>query len=116
VKRILYGGGGFLTDDTIADALMDYASVLAIVESADVISCDGVDDDGKVRLYELLVGPSSQILCVSTDEPDVEMNVEGGVAELRRRARSRLPSATDVGDSGDRPAETDAEAVSHESN
>ena len=60
MKRILYASGGFLTDDAIADALMDYASVLAIVESADVITCEGVDDEGKVRAYQLLVGPSSR--------------------------------------------------------
>jgi hypothetical protein len=113
VKRILYGGGGFLTDDSIADALMDYASVLAIVESADVVSCEGVDDDGTVRRYELLVGPSSQILCVSTDDPDVDMNVADVVGELRRRIQVRLPLSTDVGDTGERSAETDAEAVSH---
>jgi hypothetical protein len=113
VKRILYGGGGFLTDNAIAEALMDYASVLAIVESADVVAFEGVDEDGKVRGYELLVGPSSQILCVSTDEPEVEVNVKEAVDEFRRRARLRLPSSTDVGDTGERPAETDAEAVSH---
>jgi hypothetical protein len=113
VKRILYGGGGFLTDNAIAEALMDYASVLAIVESADVVGFEGVDEDGKVRVYKLLIGPSSQILCVSTDEPEVAMKVTEAVDEFHRRARLRLPSSTDVGDPGQRPAESDAEAVSH---
>jgi hypothetical protein len=116
VKRITYGGGEFLTDNAIAEALMEYASVLAIIESADVVSFPGVDDDGIVRTYELLIGPSSQIFCVSTDEPEVEMDVNAAVTEFRQRAHQRLPSATDIGDSGDRAAESDAEAVSHESN
>jgi hypothetical protein len=114
VKRILYASGGFLTDDAIAEALMDYASVLAIIESADVVGLDGVDEEGKVRHYELLIGPSSQILAVSTDEPDVEMDVEAAVAEFRRRAGQRLPSSNDVGDAGERSAESDAEATTHE--
>jgi len=116
VKRILYSSGGFLTDDAIAEALMDYASVLAIIDSADVVKCEGVDDEGKVRQYELLIGPSSQILSASTDEPDVAMDVEGAVAELRRRAGQRLPNSTDVADSGERPAESDADATSHAAN
>jgi hypothetical protein len=115
VKRILYASAGFLTDDAIADALMDYASVLAIVDSSDVITCEGVDEDGKVRQYRLLIGPASQILSVTTDEPEADMDIEESVDEFRRRARYRLPSSTDIGDSGGRPAETDAEATSHES-
>ena len=116
VKRILYSSAGFLTDDAIADALMDYASVLAIVDSADVVTCEGVDDEGKVRQYQLLIGPSSQILSVTTDDPSAEMKVDESVAELRRRSRYLLPSSTDIGDSGEQPAESDAEATSHESN
>jgi hypothetical protein len=115
VKRILYAGGSFLTDDTIAEALMDYAGILAIIESADVVAFDGVDEEGKVRRYELLIGPSSQILSVGTDEPDVAMDVEAAVAEFHRRAAQRLPNATDVGDPGNRSAESDAESASHES-
>lgn len=116
MKRILYSSAGFLTDDMIADALMDYASVLAIVDSADVVTCDGVDDLGTVREYQLLIGPSSQILSVTTDDPSVEMKVDEAVNEFRRRARFLLPSSTDIGDAGGRPAESDAEATSHESN
>ncbi len=115
MKRILYSSAGFLTDDEIADALMDYASVLAIVDSADVVTCEGVDDEGKVRVYRLLVGPSSQILSVTTDAPPAEMNVGESVAELRRRAQYLLPGSIDIGDAGGRPAESDAEATSHES-
>ena len=48
MKRILYASGGFLTDDVIADAIMEYASVLAIINSADVITCTGVDESGDV--------------------------------------------------------------------
>ena len=82
MKRILYASGGILMDDVIADALMDYSSVLAIVESADVVSCEGSDDEGKVRQYQLLCRPSSQILTVTTDEPPAEMNVEAAVTEF----------------------------------
>ncbi len=116
MKRILYASGGVLAGGAVAPPPVDYASVLAIVESADVISCEGVDDDGKVRQYQLLIGPSSQILSVTTDEPAAEMNVEQAVADFHHRARQRLPSSTDIGDAGARAAESDADATSHASN
>jgi hypothetical protein len=116
VKRIQYACADFLTNDAIADALMDYASVLAIVDSSDVVECEGVDEKGKVRRYQLLIGPASQIISVPTDDEDAEMDVKVWVDDFRRRARYRLPSSTDVGDSDQQPIETDAEATSHESN
>ena len=113
MKRMLYASGSFLTDDSIADALMEYASVLAIVNSADVVRCRGLDDDGNVREIKLLVGPASQLLAMDTSEAEVEMDANETVAELRRRATRRLPSAIDVGDPGSLDAETDAESTGH---
>ncbi|HWU47867.1 MAG TPA: hypothetical protein VN133_14015 [Humibacter sp.] len=115
MKRILYASGSFLTDDAIADAIMDYASVLAIVESADVINCHGADQNGDVQQIQLLLGPASQILAMATQEPHIEMNAHETVADLRERARRRLPSSDDVGDPGtSRGAESDAKSTSHE--
>jgi|GEM_PF-3012739 len=114
VKRILYASGGFLTADVIADALMEYASVLAIVGSADVVSCPGLDEEGHTRRIQLVLGPASQIMAMDTDEPDTEIDFTDPLEELRRRARHRLPSAIDVADAGDRaPAESDAESAEH---
>jgi len=116
VKRILYSSGGFLTADVIADALMEYASVLAIVGSADVVACPGVDERGRTRRIQLVLGPASQIMAMDTDEPDTELDLADALEDLRRRAHHRLPSAIDVADAGDRaPAESDAESVEHPS-
>ena len=107
MKRILYASGGFLTDDAIAEALMDYASVLAIVNSSDVVECEGIDEEGIVRNIKMLVGPASQILAMQTDDEPVEMNVAKTVAELQRRAAERLPDYTNVGETHPASAETD---------
>src|SRR5690349_9376379 len=98
MKRILYATGSFLTDDVVADALMDYANVLAIVDSADVVHFPGVDDSGAVRDVQLLIGPSSQIAAIATDDESVDMPSAEAALELRRRAEVRLPNSTDVGD------------------
>lgn len=113
MKRILYSSGGFLTEDEIADALMGYASVLAIIDSADLVSVPGLDETGATRSFQLVVGPASQILAISTDEPETDLDGGSAAADLRGRAEARLPTSLAVGDSGERPAETDAESTTH---
>lgn len=116
VKRILYASAGFLTDDAIAEALMAYASTLAIVNSSDVVECEGVDDDGTVRTIQLLIGPASQIMAMHTDDEPVDMRVEEIVGELQRRSRGRLPDYSRVGETDESSvAESDAESTEHES-
>lgn len=112
MKRIIYASGEILTDDAVADALMDYASVLAIIGSADVVTLPGIDRDGKVQVMQLVVGPASQILSMTTHESDVEMSAAAAAAELRERARQRLPNSFDVADTGG-PSESDAESTAH---
>jgi hypothetical protein len=112
MKRINYASGDLLTDDEIADALMEYARVLAIVGSADVVTFPGVDRGGDLREIQLVVGPASQLLSTSTDEPAVEMDAAAAVEELRRRARRRLPNSLDVGDTRG-PSESDAGSAAH---
>lgn len=112
MKRIIYASGDFLTDDSIADALMDYASVLAIINSADVVKFPGIDGDGAIQEMQLVIGPASQILSITTDEPDREMNAKVAADELHERARQRLPNSFDVADTGG-SAESDAESTTH---
>ena len=116
MKRIMYAGGVFSTDDAVADALMQYASALAIVNSADVIDLPGVDEQGTVREFTLTIGPASQILSVASDDAAVELHSGEAVKDLRSRARRRLPDSLGIAEAGMAlPAETDAESTSHES-
>jgi hypothetical protein len=100
MKRVHYVNTSFLTDDRIADALMNYSSALAIVNTADVVRIPGVDDAGKVRAYELVVGPSSQLMSVGVEEADIDLPidlpVDEVVAELVDRSEKRLPSTVEI--------------------
>lgn len=117
MKRILYAGGGFLTDDAVADALMEYANVLAVVDSADVVALPGIDDEGKVREVKMIVGPASQIVSMGSDAEWVDLQPERALADLRARAMRRLPNSIGVAGAGTSgPAETDAESTSHDPN
>lgn len=117
MKRILYAGGGFLTEDAVADALMEYANVLAVVDSADVVTFPGIDDGGTVREIKIIVGPASQIVAMSSDEPSVDLRSQAALEDLRERAMRRLPNSIGVAEAGTSgPAETDAESTSHDPN
>jgi hypothetical protein len=114
MKRILYAGGDLLTTDEVADALMEYASVLAIIGSADLVDVPALDRGGEQRTARLLVGPASQILSIDTDDEDRDLGAADALGVLRGRARDRLPTAVDVvtvGEADD--AESDAETAEH---
>jgi hypothetical protein len=111
MKRISYASSDFLTDDTVADVLMEYARVLAIVGSADVVDLPGIDRGGTVREYRLVIGPASQLLAATTEDEPVPLDL-AVVDDLRGRARRRLPSSFEVADTSG-PAESDGESTSH---
>jgi hypothetical protein len=113
MKRFMYAGGEFITDDATADALMDYANVLGIVDSADVVRLPGIDSEGGRQQIQMLIGPASQLLAMSTDGDDIDLDGGEAAARLRSLAAERLPTSFDVAEPGPRPAETDAESTSH---
>lgn len=105
MQRIWYANASFLVPDPVAVAVMDYASVLALVDSADVIQVPWVDQDGSVRALRLLIGPASQILAMETDEPDVDIDLDEVLADIRRRSQQRLPDSTSIARTGEPPPE-----------
>jgi hypothetical protein len=96
MQRIWYSSSSFLTDDRVADAIMDYSRVLAIVDSADVIRVPAVDSEGVARHVQLLVGPASQIMAMPSSDDHVELDIEDSILELQRRMQQRLPDGSDL--------------------
>jgi hypothetical protein len=91
MKQVTYAEAGFVTDDGVADALMAYARTLAVVGTADVVEVPGVDGTGTMRVYQLLIGPASQIISHDTDDAPVEMDAATVIARLHRQEEERLP-------------------------
>jgi hypothetical protein len=112
MKRILYANAEFTTDDAVADALLEYASVLAIINSADVVQFPGVDTDGAVRRMEIVIGPASQLLAMDADG-SADLDSDGAAREIRDRTRRRLPSTFEMSGAIAGPAESDAESTTH---
>jgi hypothetical protein len=111
MKRILYATAEFTTDDAIADALLEYASVLAIVGSADVVAFPGLDADGAVREMQIVIGPASQLLAMDVDA-SADLDSADAAEDIRARMRRRLPASFDMSQAAG-PAESDAESTTH---
>ena len=91
MKRVTYAESSFLTDDRLADALLAYASALAMRGQADVVQIPGVDETGTVRRFALVIGPASQMVASEVDDEPVAMDAEPTITDLRERQQRRLP-------------------------
>jgi hypothetical protein len=96
VQRIWYANSWFSTDDEVADALMEYASVLAVLRSSDVVVLPALDTEGTRRQVRMIVGPASQILAMDSDDEAVDLNSQPTVEDLQRRSRQKLPTSVEV--------------------
>jgi hypothetical protein len=87
VKELIYAGGKTIVSDALAEALTDYAQVLAANGESGVIDIPAVGEDGTVGTSRLLLGPASQIMAepVTTDAPDLDDSE--AIAELKARMR-----------------------------
>ncbi len=88
VKELSYAGGKTIVSDELAEALTNYAQILASNGDSGVIDIPAVGEDGTVGMARLLLGPASQIIAepVTTDrEPLDDASV---VADLTARTRA----------------------------
>jgi hypothetical protein len=84
MMRLEYAGGAVLTGSAIADALLRYAAALARAGTAISIDVPGRTSEGIEGTFQILLGPSSQILVEPTDDP-AEVVDQEFLADLERR-------------------------------
>jgi hypothetical protein len=88
VKELIYAGGKTIVSDELAEALTDYAQIMASNGDSGVIEFPAVGEDGTVGMARLLLGPASQIIVEPvTAEPQGFDDTEV-VAELHARIRA----------------------------
>jgi hypothetical protein len=101
MKCISYVGRDLLTGDRIADAIMDYATVLARRARADRVDIPVLVDDG-VSHVEIILGPASQIAVETVTNEREDPVDEELVADLgRRAARLRDPKPMAMSEGSD---------------
>jgi hypothetical protein len=76
MKRLWYASGHFDTGDTIAEAVMEYAAALAVHSQAVVVHVP-VEVDGEASVFDIVLGPSTQLVAEPAPflAPEVEDHV-----------------------------------------
>jgi hypothetical protein len=92
MERIHYAGDELVTGSEIAEALMEYAAVLAQQRTAASIDIPVVHADGSIGTASLLLGPASQLVTEPVDEePGKEVTDHSLVQRLRRLTAALAP-------------------------
>ncbi|MBP1240476.1 hypothetical protein ABID92_002564 [Frigoribacterium sp. PvP120] len=85
MKRLHYVEGHVVTGDDIAEAVVAYARALALRGRSDSVDLPGIDVDGEERRFQLLLGPSSQMLVSHEPWHGDELTDAELVADVGRR-------------------------------
>lgn len=93
MKLLHYAGGSVPAADETCDAILRYASALAIARKADRIRFQVRTPDGAVGFADMLVGPASQLFTVPIDGDDVDEDPEF-VADLLQRERRLISTVS----------------------
>lgn len=83
MDRVHYTGTSIVTGTAIAHALLDYAQALAEVGTSATVEIPTLNEDGSRGRYEVLIGPSSQLITGEEPSPYDEIVDESLVAHLR---------------------------------
>ena len=88
MKELIYAGGKTIVSDKLAEALTDYAQVLAAHGDSGVVDIPAVGKDGTVGTSRLLLGPASQILAEPVTVDTQGLDDSEVIAELKQRIRA----------------------------
>jgi len=103
MKELFYAGGSVIVSDSMATALLEYASALAWGGKAQVVEIPAVSQDGAVGSAQLLLGPSSQIWATPTSKDGMELDDAADIEALSFKTSLLQPA---------RPLASDEEASS----
>ena len=88
MKELIYAGGKTIVSDELAEALTDYARILATNGDSGVIEFPAEGEDGTVGTARLLLGPASQIIVEPVTADSKGFDDSDVVEELRARIRA----------------------------
>jgi hypothetical protein len=91
MRTIAYLSQVLVTDDTIAELVVEYARALAVGETADTVTIPTLDRNGAIAHVDLLLGPASQMLSGPSNIAPVDLNGDATVADLRNKINRLLP-------------------------
>lgn len=92
MKLVTYGGQSFLTSDSAAEALLEFAAATASNVRAEVVEIPAVSLEGEPTLASFVVGPASEIIVFPAEVPWSEPatgEVENSLRDRTQRFISR---------------------------
>lgn len=92
MRKLYYSGGHVIISDQVCKALLRYARALAKAGAADLVIFPCFTDDNRKGVAHILMGPSSQMLSVPTEEVDVDLADARMVELLESRTKNLDPN------------------------
>ncbi len=105
MKTIHYADFDITTTDAIAAAILEYSKALALRELSDSVHVPGVGPDGNLVGYDILIGPSSQI--VVADAVISDPGIDAGEVLVELSTRTAAITSTQVDTDPTTPVEHD---------
>jgi len=99
MRKVIYAGTSFYTGDRLAEALLEYANLLAHRNMSETVYVPARTPEGVRGEIEVLIGPASQLVSEPTDGQFEEIEDEAVVERFKREtaklgpARPRLETA-----------------------
>ncbi len=87
MKSITYAEKSWLVGDDAADAVVEYAVLLARTGSADSVEVNALSADGTAHLITLVIGPATMMTLASVDASADEPNNDEAVIAIHERMR-----------------------------
>ena len=97
MRKLYYAGGSVIVSDQVCKAILRYARALAKADTADLVVFPGFTDDNRQGIAHVLIGPSSQLLSVPTQELDMELDDARMVEILEARTKNLDPARPEWG-------------------
>ena len=97
MRKLYYAGGSVIVSDQVCKAILRYARALAKADTADLVVFPGFTEDNRQGIAHVLIGPSSQLLSVPTQELDIDLGDARMVEILEARTRNLDPGTPEWG-------------------
>jgi hypothetical protein len=88
MKRIFHSGGSVVTGSDLADAVMLYAEALGNRHETDLVDIPVVTENGSSGRAQILIGSSSQLMSVTSDDGVLELVDAATTNAIRDKVRS----------------------------
>jgi hypothetical protein len=95
MRTIAYLSQVLVTDDHVAELVLEYARTLAVHNTSDTVVIPVVDKDGAVTSVELLIGPASQMMTGFSERDPIDLDAASTLAALRAKINKLEPEPLD---------------------